>query len=65
MKTAHNGAVENVLWAAFGAIVVVGIIRPLLWWVLLSLALWIGRNTLSPKWGRKVFGHYWDRQGYW
>lgn len=50
---------EAFLWSALGAIVVIGILRPLLWWVLLSLSLWIGRNTLSPKWGKRVFGRYW------
>lgn len=51
--------VETFLWSALGAIVVIGVLRPLLWWVLLSLSLWIGRNTLPPKWGERIFGRYW------
>lgn len=50
---------ENYLWAALGAIVVVGLIRPLLWWVLLSLSLWIGRKICNDRWGKIVFGRYW------
>ena len=54
---------ENWLWAALGAAIVLGVIRPLLWWVLLSLSLWVGRKTLSDRAGRAVFEHYWDRKG--
>jgi hypothetical protein len=39
---------------------VLGVVRPLLWWVLLSLSLWIGRKILSDRVGRAVFEHYWD-----
>lgn len=59
MKTGQNSPVD-ILWYALGGILVVGIIRPLLWWLLLSLSLWIGRNTLNHKWGRRVFGDYWN-----
>lgn len=53
-------------WGALGLVVVVAVIRPLLWWVLLGTSLWIGRNTLSPKWGRRVFGRFWDsKPDYW
>lgn len=47
------------VWMALAAILVIGVLRPLLWWVLLSLSLWIGRKTLGPKWGVRVFGRYW------
>lgn len=58
-------AVE-MFWGALGLVVVVAVIRPLLWWVLLGTSLWIGRNTLSPKWGRRVFGRFWDsKPDYW
>lgn len=49
-------------WAVLAVVVVVGIFRPLLWWVLLSLSLWIGRKVLPDRWGRAVFEHYWDRK---
>jgi hypothetical protein len=62
MKRPQNGAVENYLWGVLGLVVVVAVIRPLLWWVLLSLSLWIGRKTLSPKWGKRVFGHWWNQK---
>lgn len=58
MKTAQHRAVEN-WWYALGVFVVVGVIRPLLWWILLSLSLWIGRMFLDDRWGRIVFGRYW------
>lgn len=51
-------AVDTFLYA-LGAILVIGLIRPLVWWVLLGTSLWIGRKLLSPKWGKIVFGRYW------
>lgn len=54
------GLMEPWIWAALGAAFVLGVVRPLLWWVLLSLSLWIGRKVLSDRVGRMVFEHYWD-----
>ena len=55
------------IWAALGVVLVVAVLRPLLWWVMLSTSLWIGRNTLSEKWGKRVFGRFWDgeKPDYW
>lgn len=35
---------------------------PAVWALLLlpaAIALWIGRKTLSDRWGRRLFGRYW------
>lgn len=45
--------------SALGAVVAIAVIRPLFWFVSLGLSLWIGRKFLSPKWGKRIFGHYW------
>ena len=50
---------EAFLWWAFGFMLTIAVIRPLFWWVALSLSLWIGRLLLNDRWGRIVFGRYW------
>jgi hypothetical protein len=47
-------------WAVLAALLVIGLLRPLFWWVTLSLSLWIGRKVLSDRTGRIVFGRYWS-----
>jgi hypothetical protein len=40
----------------------VAMIAPFFWLIVLSVALWIGRRTLSPRAGRILFGHYWKER---
>lgn len=50
---------SEALYGILGAVVVIGVIRPLFWWVALSLSLWLGRKVCSERVGRVVFGRYW------
>jgi hypothetical protein len=38
-------------------------LAPLFWWLIAGLTLWAGRNLCNDKWGRRLFGHYWERRG--
>ncbi|MCO5762844.1 MAG: hypothetical protein NHG36_15240 [Chromatiaceae bacterium] len=42
------------------AIVIIGLIRPLLWTVLIAVPLWLARRSaMTDATGQRLFGHYW------
>lgn len=47
-------------WAYYAlAMAAVAMLRPLFWTVTISTSLWVGRQFLSERAGRRVFGHWW------
>lgn len=50
---------EDAFLGMLAIAVMVGIVRPIFWWLALGLSLWVGRKICSPKWGKIVFGRYW------
>ncbi len=50
---------SDYLWGVLAVVIVIGVIRPLFWWLTLGLSLWIGRRVCSPRVGRAIFGRYW------
>lgn len=50
------------VYAALGIAFIVGVVRPVLWWILLSLSLWVGRMVLSDRVGLVLFGGYWKKR---
>lgn len=50
-----------VFWQDAGIVIVAALIQPVFWLLSLSISLWLGRKFLSDKWGRRLFGHFWNR----